>query len=197
MRNEKVKEMAIYSLFTAIIVILASTPLGFIRVGVVSVTIIPIFVIIMAFLLGVKGGLEGGVTFGIVSMIVAFTLGPTGLDALFRNPLVSVLPRVIFGLVAGIIGDLLNKKYGNELGKKTVLMVIASVLLSLLHTALVLPMMYLFIPTVQEFEKFWDETPFLIYFWATLVSNGFIEMALTGAVVPVCSVPLKKVLERN
>ena len=197
MKNKKVQNMAIYALFIALICIATFTPIGFIPIGVATITTLHVFVLLMAFLTDTKGGFIAGLAFGIFSLIRAIVSPVSTTDLLFRNPLVSVLPRALFGLFAGMTASHLNTKYGKKLVKKTLLMVIASVMLTFIHTAMVLPLMYAFAPTVPEFKNFWNENTFLSFFGTVLLANGLLEMIEAGIIVPLCSIPLSKVLERK
>lgn len=87
--------------FSALIIVLTFTNLGFISFSpVVSITILQIPVILAAMMAGLPGGLFAGTVMGLMSLIKA-AMAPTGiLDPLFVNPLCSVLPRMLLGVVA-------------------------------------------------------------------------------------------------
>lgn len=197
MQNKKIKDMVIYALFIALIGVASFTPIGFVPLVGVSITTLHVFVLIMAFLTGKKGGLVAGLAFGIFSLIRALVMPNAITDLIFINPIVSVLPRAIFGFLAGLTSDILNKKYGNQLVKKTLLIAISAVILTFIHTAMVLPLMYLFAPLVDGLENFWQENAFLTMFGAVMVANGFLEMIFAGVITPLCVVPLAKVMERS
>ena len=108
MRNHKISEMTIYAMFIAILAILSFTPLGYFSIGGVSVTLVHLIVLIAAFVLGIKGGLIVGLVFGIFSMLRAWVAPNALADYIFRNPLVSVLPRLAFGAIAGGFAELLR-----------------------------------------------------------------------------------------
>lgn len=101
MKKLNVFELVLTSTFVAIILIMSLIPqLGFITiVPGVSLTIIHIPTLIGIFLLKPRSGFILGVAFGVGSLIAAFLYGGP-LDLAFQNPLVSVLPRAIFGIVA-------------------------------------------------------------------------------------------------
>lgn len=93
----------------AITVLLGIVPnIGIIQIGVVSLTILHIPVIIASLLMGIKGGAITGLCFGLTSLYVASTRGATPIDLLFVNPMISVLPRLLFGVFAGFIGEKLK-----------------------------------------------------------------------------------------
>lgn len=94
-----VRKMAIVGVLGAISAVLGMTPIGFIPVGPTNATIMHIPVIIGAILEGPIVGMLVGLIFGIFSLIRAITT-PTIISPVFYNPLVSILPRVLIGLVS-------------------------------------------------------------------------------------------------
>jgi len=107
MKNYNVKDLTLASVFAAIVLVMTFVPqLGFIYLGGIPLTLIHIPVLIGAFLLPKKYALVLGLFFGLGSLIRAAT-APAGLfDPMFVNPLVSVLPRLLFVVAAVYIIDL-------------------------------------------------------------------------------------------
>lgn len=115
MNNKKgfnVRKMAIIGVLGAISAVLGMTPLGFIPVGPTRATIMHIPVIIGAIMEGPVVGAFVGLIFGIFSIFQAIT-NPTPVSVVFLNPLVSVLPRILIGLVTHYVYTSL-KKLGNK-----------------------------------------------------------------------------------
>jgi uncharacterized membrane protein len=98
----KTQELILVSLFSAIILILAMVPnVGLISFGAVAITIIHIPVLIGAMTLKrISSVLVLGLLFGLGSLFAALTRGSTPIDLAFINPLISVLPRILFALIA-------------------------------------------------------------------------------------------------
>lgn len=94
-----IRKMAIVGVLGAISAVLGMTPIGFIPVGPTNATIMHIPVIIGAIVEGPIVGMLVGLIFGIFSLIRAITT-PTVISPVFYNPLVSILPRVLIGLVS-------------------------------------------------------------------------------------------------
>ena len=105
-RNRK---LALAGAFSALIIVLSLTNLGFISFSpVVSITILQIPVILCATMAGLPAGLFAGFVMGVMSLIKA-TMSPSGiLDPFFVNPMCSVLPRMLLGLVAWGLWRVLN-----------------------------------------------------------------------------------------
>lgn len=107
MKKYNVKDLTLASVFAAIILVMTFVPqIGYITIGTVALTLIHIPVLIGVFLLPKKYSLVLALFFGVGSLIRAATT-PTGpLDPAFVNPLVSVLPRLLFALAAIYIVEL-------------------------------------------------------------------------------------------
>ena len=115
MRNEKVRDMAYYAVFVAIITIMTFVPsLGYITLGGISITILHVVVLLAAFTMGKKGGLVAGLAMGILCMLKAWIAPGSIYDYPFRNPLCAVLPRALFGFIAGLIAEIITKKTSNK-----------------------------------------------------------------------------------
>lgn len=100
-------KLTVIGILGALSVVLGMTPLGFIPIGTVSITIMHIPVIIAAVIEGPLVGAAVGLIFGITSLVKAIT-APTLLSPLFYNPMVSIFPRILIGVVAGYLFNLLK-----------------------------------------------------------------------------------------
>lgn len=103
MNKEKILNMSLFAIFASFIFVMGLVPnLGYITIipGVASVTIvhIPVLIGIMFLPLGYALGL--GLIFGLTSFMASFLYAKTVFDFAFQNPLISVLPRVLFALAA-------------------------------------------------------------------------------------------------
>ncbi|MBR5866601.1 MAG: ECF transporter S component [Spirochaetaceae bacterium] len=125
------KKIATVGALGALTVLLGITPLGFIRLpwG-LAITLLHIPTILGALIIGWPAGIGIGAIFGIFSLIQAAS-NPVGLDALFVNPLISVLPRILFGLTVSFIFSLLSKI---KILPKTIAASITAVVSTLIHT---------------------------------------------------------------
>ena len=103
-----VRKLAIIGVLGGISAVLGMTPLGFIPVGPTRATIMHIPVIIGAIMEGPVVGAFVGLIFGIFSIFQAIT-NPTPVSFVFLNPLVSVLPRVLIGVLSFYVYDFLRK----------------------------------------------------------------------------------------
>ncbi len=150
--KERTREMTILAMFIAIIAVLGLVPnglggsLGFIKITAnLEATIIHIPVLIGAALLGRKVGIYLGLAFGVVSLIGAFIYS----SPFFVYPWVSVLPRIIFGLVIYDVVQFFQKL----IKPRFLALGISFFLLSLIHTLLVLPMLWTSFAMVLEYDS--------------------------------------------
>lgn len=100
-KQNQVFYMVLFSIFSAIIILLTLIPnIGYILVPPISITIIHIPVLIGIMVLPFVYSIGLGLVFGLSSLVASFIHGKTPLDLLFQNPLISVLPRVLFAVLA-------------------------------------------------------------------------------------------------
>ncbi|WP_226528745.1 ECF transporter S component [Metabacillus niabensis] len=193
-KNNKTFRMVLLGMLSAIIIIQTTIPfLGYIPIGPLSLTIIQVTVIIAAIVLGTKEGAIVGGIWGIITFIRAF-VAPTSVIApiVFTNPLVSVLPRILIGVVAAYVFHRILSGKLNE----TVRMSVAGVLGSLTNTVLVLGFIYLFYrePYANFLEL--DMEQLLPALMTIVATNGITEAILSGVLAPVISKPLLKSIKK-
>lgn len=129
MRSNKTFEMVLTSLFVAIIVIMAFTPLGFIPLVVINATIIHIPVILGALFCGPKKGAFLGFVFGLTSFIKntimptslsAFVFSPVlatsvvGTSGIFKSTYICFVPRILVGIIPYFVYVLVKKALTSE-----------------------------------------------------------------------------------
>ena len=187
-KKNKTFRIVLLGMLSAIIIIQTTIPfLGYIPIGPLSLTIIQVTVIIAAIVLGPKEGAIVGGIWGIITFIRAF-VAPTSPIApiVFTNPLISVLPRILIGVVAAYVFQKLLKNKLNE----TVRMSVAGVLGSLTNTVLVLGLIYLFYS--EPYANFLEMNieKLLPALLAIVATNGLTEAILSGLLAPIISKPL-------
>ena len=136
------RKLVLTAALSALIIVLGITKLGLIPLGpAASITILHVPIILAACLIGLPYALFTGAVFGIMSLVQA-AMSPSGvLDPLFVNPLVSVLPRMLTGLIAWALWFAFNKVPKLP---KTVSAGITAFLSTVCHTLLVIGSLYLF-----------------------------------------------------
>lgn len=101
-QSERIRQMVIAAMLSAIVAVLTFTPIGMIPLPppLPSATTVHIPVLVAALVEGPMVGLIVGAVFGICSFIRAWQIGMVGLTLFFRNPVISVLPRLLVPLIA-------------------------------------------------------------------------------------------------
>jgi len=101
-QSERIRQMVIAAMLSAIVAVLTFTPIGMIPLPppLPSATTVHIPVLVAALVEGPVVGLIVGLVFGLCSLIRAWQIGMVGLTLFFRNPVISVLPRLLVPLVA-------------------------------------------------------------------------------------------------
>ena len=91
----------------AIMLILAFTPLGYLRIGPLAISLMTIPVVIGAMILGPAGGAVLGLVFGLTSFYQCFAGDPFGAALVAMNPfftfLVCIPTRPLMGWLSGVI----------------------------------------------------------------------------------------------
>lgn len=113
-QDKKLRQMVQLAVLTAILLVLAFTPIGYLKIGPLSVTFLTIPVAIAAVLLGSKGGLILGGVFGITSFIQCFGMDAFGTALCSISPwktaLMCLVPRLLAGWVPGLLHQQLKNK---------------------------------------------------------------------------------------
>lgn len=183
----KTQLIALNAALCALIMMFVFAP---ITIGTLQLAFIPIIaVIISAEFIGLKNGIFSGLFFGLVSLVNQF-IHPSILAQAFYNPLVSITPRILIGVVAYFaahgskklfpkLPDLIAYGIGSAFGVIT-------------NTTLVLGTIMLF-----NFGDTFGSSTFIVgWEWivATITGNFLIELCICTIVTPPIILALKKVI---
>ena len=174
--TSKTRQLTQLSLLIALEAVMAFTPLGFIMIPPISITILHIPVIIGAILMGpTYGGILGG-AFGVLAMIKATFFAASPADLLFspfasgapvQSAVMCIVPRILLGVAAALLYQLLR-----QVTKDIAAMAVSCILATLLHSVMVLGAMWLFFQAMPLRDVF-----------VTVASlNCIVEMLAAGVV---------------
>lgn len=111
--TEKTRKLVQMAILIAIMLIMAFTPLGYLKIGMIEISFMTIPVVIGAILLGPAAGAILGGVFGLTSFIQCFGMSAFGATLLSINPvltfLVCMVPRILMGYLAGVIFQVLHR----------------------------------------------------------------------------------------
>ena len=189
-KKMSVRKLTITGMMVAITMVLAYTPLGIIPLQPVNATITHIPTIIIAILEGPVVGAIVGASFGLVSMFRAITQPTSILSPCFVNPLVSILPRILIGLVAGYLYCGMFKIFK----KSTVSSVIASALGSMTNTIGAMGMVYVLYGASLTQQM---GAPAGKMIWGIIFTYGVVEMLAAVVICTTVVLALQKVIYKR
>ncbi len=118
-RRNRTVNLTVTAALAAMIIVMTLTPIGYLNIGVVEITFLTIPVAIGAIVCGPACGATLGAVFGATSFIQCLGIGrpsPFGMALFSINPISTLLicfvPRILAGLLAGLIFKAFKKKSG-------------------------------------------------------------------------------------
>ena len=176
------------ALLVAIILLMAFTPIGYIKTAGLEITLIVVPVAVGAVTLGPTAGAILGGVFGITSFIQCFGMSQFGALLPF---LVCVPTRILMGWLTGLIYHGLRKTKIPSAASVT----IASLCCPLLNTTFFMgTLVTLFASTMRESFGMGKVLPFIFAFVGV---NGVVEAIVCFVVGTAISMALKKALRYN
>ncbi|MDR1669891.1 MAG: ECF transporter S component [Oscillospiraceae bacterium] len=187
MQSEKNRKSLQIALFAAIIIVMTFVPyVGYISYGVLSITTLHLPVLLGGVLLGPAAALILSAVWGVTCLINAFLINPIE-GAIFLDPLISVVPRVLVGVVLVLLGLTLMKT-------KLPLWLRAAIyagLGTISNTVFVLSAISLF--GGETIVPLGDTLQTII---SVVISvNGALELGLAVVLVPILTLRLKKLIK--
>ncbi len=192
------KQFVEMALLTAVILLLAFTPIGYIRTFGLEITLIVVPVTVGAVTLGPAAGAVLGAVFGITSFIQCFGMSPFGAVLLGINPfatfVVCVVSRILMGWLTGLIYQALK----NVRQIKKAAVVIANLIGPFLNTCFFMGTLVLcfyhteYIQGLAQSMKVSNVFAFIVAFVGV---NGVIEAAVCFVVGSTISKALLVVLK--
>lgn len=188
-RNPKIRQMVQLAILTALILVLAFTPIGYLRIGPFSVTFMPVPVVIGAILLGPGGGAFLGLVFGLTSFAQCFGIDPMGTTLMtiniFYTFVMTVVTRTLMGFAAawvfrGVRALLAKLPAADK--TRPVAYAIASASGPLLNTVFFMSAMYIFFgkeQVVLDAFQLTGAVPFLVFVFGLVFANALVELLVT------------------
>lgn len=186
--KEKVTRLVLLALFTAIMLIMSTTPLGYLNIGPLAITLNIIPLGIAAIALGPTGGLAIGAVFGITSFLQCIGIGGVSAmgSALFQiSPVLAFLqrfvPRVLDGLIIGLLHKILVKKLGTKIS-----CFITGFLAAFLNTVLFMSALILLFGNTEYVQELMGGKNVIIFICSFVGVNAAFEMlastVITGSI---------------
>lgn len=201
--GQTAKELTEMSIFTAIILIMAFTPLGLIDLPLIKATILHVPVIVGCILLGPKKGAFLGFEFGLTSLIKN-SMAPSVLSFAF-SPLIPVigsdhgsplalvicfLPRILVGVVPYFIYKLIRMIPVKKGISQTIALVAAGASGAFTNTGLVMGFIYIFFKNAYAQANSISVDAVRNVILGVVAANGVPEMLVAAVLVPVLCLAL-------
>lgn len=167
-----VKFMTELALLTAVLLVMAYTPLGYFYIGVMPITLLVVPVAVGAVVLGYKAGLFLGLVFGLTSV-----LQPTGMAILTIMPVQAIVTAVVPRLFVGLVPALAYKALNKVSKRRSINTSVACLLAPITNTILYLSFFVIFMgdymaKTQPQVYGFITNSGFLKSFGIVLASVG-------------------------
>ncbi|NLK03598.1 MAG: ECF transporter S component [Clostridiales bacterium] len=183
------------ALFSAIILLLAFTPIGFIKLPAgLSITVVGIPVIVGAITLGPKAGAVLGTVFGLASFSQAFGYEAFGTMLFSYNAIgtfiTCMIPRILMGWLTGLTFQALKRIDST----KFVSYLITSLVGSILNTILFMTSLMIFFYNDSRFQELVGINASNVFLLAILMVgfNAVAEMIVSGIIGTAVSKPLDR-----
>ena len=129
-----VRQMCVLALFLAIEIIMYLTPIGYLRINALSVTLMHVPVIFLGFVFGCTSVIGATMTPGITSFVFSPFITVGGISGNFFSLVIALVPRILLGVIAGYVF-----KFAKKYAKNTpVAAGIAAAVATVCHTIMVL-----------------------------------------------------------
>ena len=193
-RRRKTLALAQNAILTALIVLMAFTPIGYLPLGPVKMTFIMVPVAVGAITLGEKSGAFLGLVFGITSFVQCFGLDLFGTTLFGINPvytfIMCIVPRVLMGYLCGVIYKFIARK------KRKLALVIASFFAPVLNTVFFMSLLMIFFGNSDYIMGIRNGAELLPFLVAFVGLNGVMEIVTTTVVAPPVASVIKKATQK-
>ncbi len=126
--------MAGTALLIAILIVMAFTPLGYLRIGLLAISFLTIPVAVGAIVLGPLSGLILGTAFGVTSFVQCFGMDPFGTALFSISPVLTFIMCIPTRMLCGYLAGLVFKGLHRLDKTKTVSYFVSGLLTALFNT---------------------------------------------------------------
>ncbi len=189
-----VRALATLSLLTGILLIMSYTPLGYLNIGPLAITLNMIPVAVAAVAFGPKGGAITGAVFGITSFLQCIGIGgfsAMGVVLFEISPVLSFVqrffPRLFAGILAGLVFMGMKKLAGATIAGYT-----TGLCAALLNTVLFMSALVLLFGRTEYVQGLMGGQNVLLFICSFIGINAIVEMLVTTLVTGLLCNALEK-----
>lgn len=182
MKRQRTFQMVLSAMFIAMIILQSFVPfLGNIPLVALNITIIHITVIVGGIVLGPQVGFLLGFTWGVCSLLVAYTSANILSFMIFSNPLISILPRLLMGGLVALFYHKVTKLIASD----RLRMAVTGFLGSIMNTVFVLSSIYLLMGNQYAELKGKTVAELPLFLMSVVMTNGVPEALAATVVTPI------------
>lgn len=193
-KNLKPKELTLMGLLAAVLLMMSFTPIGFLNIGPLAITLNMIPVAIGAIAMGPKGGAILGAVFGITSFLQCIGIGGTsamGVILFEINPFFAFVqrfvPRLLMGLLTGYIF-----KFVKKISNSTVASFVSGFSAAFLNTALFMTFLVVLFGNTEYLQEQINGRNILLFICTFVGINAVFEMLASTIFTGVIAKALEK-----
>lgn len=195
--NPTVVEMTMTTLLAALIVLMTFTPIGYIPLGPVKMTLLTLPVAVGSIVLGARSGIILGTIFGLTSFYTCFGLDLIGVALMSINPFLTFIMCVVPRILCGFLPALIYKAISKNGTKNTMLAIpVAGASVAVINTLLFLGSMWLFFGNNLTDVVGATIDNIFVLFALFAGTNGLIEIAVNIVVGTAICKPLTAIKKR-
>ena len=195
-RNQKTLRLTVAGMLIALEIIMAFTPIGYLKIGLLSITFMTVPVIIGAVTNGLWMGAVLGLTFGVTSFVQCFGMDAFGTTLFGLNPIGTFIMCVCTRTLMGFLCALIYKGLSKTKAPAGVQVGVSAFSAPFLNTAFFVPCLILFFWKSDYIQSIAAGANVLKFIVTLVGVNGIVEWVVCTVVGAAVGLGLKRALKR-
>ena len=195
-RNQKTLRLTVAGMLIALEIIMAFTPIGYLKIGLLSITFMTVPVIIGAVTNGLWMGTVLGLTFGVTSFVQCFGMDAFGTTLFGLNPIGTFIMCICTRTLMGFLCALIYKGLSKTKAPAGVQVGISAFSAPFLNTAFFVPCLILFFWKTEYIQSIAAGANVLKFIVTLVGVNGIVEWVVCTVVGAAVALGLKRALKR-
>ncbi|MBQ6023949.1 MAG: ECF transporter S component [Clostridia bacterium] len=195
-RNQKTLRLTVAGMLIALEIIMAFTPIGYLKIGLLSITFMTVPVIIGAVTNGLWMGAVLGLTFGVTSFVQCFGMDAFGTTLFGLNPIGTFIMCVCTRTLMGFLCALIYKGLSKTKAPAGVQVGVSAFSAPFLNTAFFVPCLILFFWKSDYIQSIAAGANVLKFIVTLVGVNGIVEWVVCTVVGAAVALGLKRALKR-
>lgn len=197
MKKQNILFITITGMLIALEVILAFTPIGYLRIGLLSITFMTIPVIIGSTVSGVPVGTVLGLVFGVTSFAQCFGMDAFGTALFTINPVYTFIMCIVTRTLMGCLCALIFKALSKTKLNKTLQYGISAFSAPFLNTVFFMFCLIAFFWKTDYIQSLAEGANIFGFLIAMVGINGIIEWVVCTVVGTLIAMPVDKAIKKS